>query len=151
MRKLRLKREIDLARVMGQVSGRDRTRTQVSRLSWLRAFSVALQLGETRCWVPTWFIKQSGQVHFSILDSTIFHADYCASLKGKKTRSELLLWFSSPLTEPLALRENQSRALKTLVQILVLLVTHCVTLGKLLPLSSTYAPNQEYSVYFMSD
>lgn len=46
-----------------------------------------------------------------------------------------------PLTEPLALRENQSRNPKILVQILILLVTHCVTLGKLLHLSSTQTPN----------
>lgn len=31
------------------------------------------------------FIKQSVQVHFRVLDSTIFHADSCASLKGKET------------------------------------------------------------------
>lgn len=43
------------------------------------------------------------------------------------------LW-SPPLTE-LALRENQSRILKILVQILILRVTRCVTLGKLLHLS----------------
>lgn len=41
-------RESDLARVMGQVNGRGRTRTQVSQLPWLRAFTVASQLCETR-------------------------------------------------------------------------------------------------------
>lgn len=46
-----------------------------------------------------------------------------------------------PLTEPSALRENSNQVLKILVQILIFLVTHWVTLDKLLHLSSTQTPN----------
>lgn len=46
-----------------------------------------------------------------------------------------------PLTEPSALRENSSRVLKILVQILTFLATHWVTSDKLLHLSSTQTPN----------
>lgn len=49
--------------------------------------------------------------------------------KGELTRAAPMvsspdLW-GSPLTETLALRENQNRILKILVQILMLPVTHC--------------------------
>lgn len=63
----------------------------------------------------------------------ILHADFWLSSEERRPEqnhsSASLPWV---VGEPLALRENRSRILKILVQILTLLITHCVTLGKLL-------------------
>lgn len=137
MRKLRLKKGKWSGQVHGTGGGRART--------WLRSADF---LGSKR--FPFHFsfvrpepgsplgLKQSSLARFtSGLWMPCIHTDS----SGKETWWELLLWFSllglwsTPLTELLALRENQSRILKILVQILILLVTLCVTLDKLLHLS----------------
>lgn len=113
----------------------DKLVAESNLLSWLRAFSVAPPCGETRAWIPIWPGSFQGHGYYRILCWLLASSE----AKDKLTRAVPMVLFprfvASPLTEPLALRENQSRILKILVPILMVPITHCVTWGKFLSLS----------------
>ena len=126
------KRGSDLARFMGQGGGRARTWLTSADFLGSKRFPLHFSFVRPEPRSPLG-LKQSSLARFT---SGLWMPHVHTDLSGKETWWEPLLWFSllglwsTPLTELLALRENQSRILKILVQILILLVTLCMTLGK---------------------